>query len=291
MLSVGNKNPGYQNQNESNLPNLTDEEYELFRDLIYKKCAIVMKESKKSLLANRLGRRLRLFNLTNYKDYYKYLLTTEGYRKEFTNMVDCVTTNKTDFFRNQKHFQILTNLVLPELIANKEANNRRTLRIWSAGCSSGEEPYSLAIVLHMLLGAEISNWDVRILATDISTRMLEKAKSGIYRLEDVEQLPQNIKKSYFLKGAGRAKVKDHLKKIIRFDYLNFIEPFNSIKEKFDIVFCRNVIIYFDRETQIKLIGKFHNILLPQGYIFLGHSESMHSISDRFTFVSPSVYHK
>ncbi len=267
---------------------ITDKEFNLFRDLIYRKSGIVLKDTKKTLLVNRLNKRLKSCGFDNFKDYYNYLLTAEGLKKEFSNMIDCVTTNKTDFFRNQRHFDQLASLVIPDIVARK--SNNRKLRIWSAGCSSGQEPYSLAIALHMIL-RDINSWDIKILATDISSRMLACAQAGVYNRELVEDINRDILKRHFLKGPGKVKIKDHIKKMIEFRYLNFTEPFSSIQDKFDLIFCRNVIIYFDRETQCALMAKFYKKLHDGGYLFLGHSESLHTINDQFQFVCASIYKK
>jgi chemotaxis protein methyltransferase CheR len=269
---------------------LTDVDFEKISRLVYELCGIHLSDGKKELVKARLGKRLRSGQFKSFRDYYTYVINeTSG--QELVCLIDSISTNFTGFFREGKHFDYLRSELLPELMERK--SNRRSLRLWSAGCSSGEEPYSMAITLSEAIENR-SPWEVKILGTDISTKVLKIAESGIYHKERVQSLPTALVKKYFLKGGDDwkdyVKVKDHIKQFVQFRRLNFMEPF-QFKEPFDCIFCRNVMIYFDKKTQTDLVNRFYDCLEKAGVFFIGHSESLTGIKHSFHYVKPAIYKK
>jgi chemotaxis protein methyltransferase CheR len=266
---------------------LTDKEFKQFQSLIYEQVGITLDTPKKSLLTSRLGKRLRELQLPTYQAYFDRV-NGKGGEEELTQLVDLISTNKTDFFREPVHFDFLREQVLPQVEAT------RSLRIWSSASSSGEEPYTIAMTLNDAI-PDLTKWDVKILASDISTRVLAKAASGIYDDERVTQLPQDVVRRHFLRGkgeqTGKLKVRKHLSEMITFRRVNLMAPAFPIKTPFDVIFCRNVMIYFDRPTQATLIGKFFRYLRPGGFLFIGHSESLQWIEHQFDYIKPTIYQK
>ena len=266
---------------------LTDKEFEQFQSLIYQQVGITLDAPKKTLLTSRLGKRLRQLQLPSYQAYFDRV-SGKGGEEELTQLVDLISTNKTDFFREPVHFDFLREHVLPHV------ETTRSLRIWSSASSSGEEPYTIAMTLSDAI-PDRSGWDIKILASDISTRVLAKAASGIYEEERVTQLPQDIVRRHFLRGkgeqAGKLKVRKPLADMIAFRRINLMAPAFPIKTPLDVIFCRNVMIYFDRPTQAALMGKFFRYLRPGGYLFIGHSESLQWIEHQFAYVKPTIYQK
>ena len=266
---------------------ITVDEYQRLRALIYAESGISLGDQKASLLVSRLSKRLRDLGLTTFTEYYEKV-TEDGTREEFTRMLDLISTNKTDFFREPTHFEFLRERILPELAYAKR------IRIWSSACSTGEEPYTIAMTLYDGVQGR-AQWDFKILATDLSTRVLAKAASGIYDEERVHTLPPDVIKRHFLKGraerAGFVKVKPHLADMIQFRRLNLMDERFPIKAALDVVFCRNVMIYFDRSTQEALVNKFHSYVRDGGYLFIGHSESLQWITHPFKAVAPTIYRK
>lgn len=258
---------------------------------IYDTCGIKMPEVKKTMLEARLQKRLRSLGMQRFSDYCDYLFSNEGQAQELVPMIDMVTTNKTDFFREPEHFDFLTQKLLPEWIRHFPGQK---FSIWSAGCSSGEEPYTMAMVLTDFSESH-PGFDFQILATDISTRVLEKAKNGIYPEPLVEPVPLSMKKKYLLRSKDRAsglvRIVPELREKIRFRRLNFMDADFGMREQLDVIFCRNVIIYFDRPTQEGLLQRFHRQLKPGGFIFMGHSETLSGLDVALTSVYPTVYRK
>ena len=266
---------------------ITPEEYEQFRSLVYDESGISLGENKKSLVSSRLSKRLRQLGLDRFSDYYE-LVTADRGGEEFTRMLDLISTNKTDFFRESKHFDFLRETVLPTL------QNVKRVRIWSSACSSGEEPYTIAMTL--MDGVQNpSQWDFKILASDISTRVLARAAAGLYDEERVQDVPPEVVRRHFLKGkgaqAGMIRVKPHLAAMIKFRRLNLMDDTFPIKTPLDVIFCRNVMIYFDRPTQERLVNKFYRYLKPGGYLFIGHSESLQWITHPFASKGSTIYQK
>ena len=261
-------------------------------DFIYDEVGIKLPPAKKTMLEARIRKRLRALGMGSFEDYCKYIFSPNGMDKELIHMIDVVTTNKTDFFREPRHFEYLVQNALPELIKKEKAYKR--YRFWSAGCSTGEEPYTLAIVLKEF-EEKYGSFSFSILATDICTEVLQKAIKGVYEMNRVEAIPITLKKKYLLRNKDPrkklARINPDLRKHIEFRRLNLMSGDFNIKEPLDIIFCRNVIIYFDRPTQERLLNHFHRLLRPGGYIFMGHSETLHGLNVPLVQVSPTVYRR
>ncbi|MBX3328008.1 MAG: protein-glutamate O-methyltransferase [Nitrospira sp.] len=266
---------------------ISTEEFQQFRTLIYDESGISLNDQKKGLVASRLSKRLRELGLSTFSDYYKQV-TGDPSQEEFTRMLDLISTNKTDFFRESKHFDYLREEILPHLAQEKR------IRIWSSACSTGEEPYTIAMTLFDGV-SDPGQWDCKILASDLSTRVLAKAAAGVYDAERVQDVPPETVRRHFLRGRGASehllKVKPHLSTMIQFRRLNLMDDQFPIKSPLDLIFCRNVMIYFDRPTQERLVNKFYRYLKPGGYLFIGHSESLQWVTHPFTVVAPTIYRK
>jgi len=260
---------------------MTDEEYRLLRNLVYDECGIWLKDEKKSFLMNRALRRMNALNVTSYYRYFKLLTDRKEKEHELLAFLDALTINETAFFRNKPQMDVFADIVLPEIVSKKRAQKNMTLKIWSAGCSTGQEPYTLAMIIRDTL-MDLKNWKVTILASDLSLTALEAAERGIYPPEKMEGIEQRLLNWSFHKVADGYKVSDELKNLIVFDYHNLMNE-NGAKD-FDVIFCRNVLIYFDEPTQKRVIDRFYRSLLPNGYIFLGHSETLQGINDDFVFI-------
>jgi chemotaxis protein methyltransferase CheR len=273
------------------LVSMGNREFASLSRFIYEQCGIKMPEAKRTMLEGRLQKRLRALSMKSFADYTEYLFSAEGIRNELVHMIDMVTTNKTDFFREPDHFHYLRDRVLPEWC---EKYNGRRLLIWSAGCSTGQEPYTLAMVLSDF-AARHPGFDYQILATDISTRVLEQAQKAVYTETVLEPVPTAMKSRYLLRSkdrqSGLARIVPELRAKIKFRRLNFLEDDFGIREPMDIIFCRNVIIYFDRETQSRLLKRFYGHLRPGGHVFMGHSETLSGLDVPLVSVAPTVYRK
>jgi chemotaxis protein methyltransferase CheR len=260
---------------------------------IYDRCGIKMPPVKKTMLEARLQKRLRAIGCHSFTDYCDYLMSPQGIEQELIPMIDLVTTNKTDFFREPDHFTHLTGKILPAW-CNEVGRGSRKLSVWSAGCSSGEEPYTLAMLL-CEFAENNPGFSFQILATDISTRVLEKARTGIYDEERVEPVPMPLKKKYLLRSkdrnSGLVRVAPVLREKVRFGRLNFMDDDFGLREPFDIIFCRNVVIYFDRPTQERLLNKFYRNMRPGAYIFMGHSETLNGLDVPLVQAHPTVYRR
>lgn len=274
------------------LKTVSDSEFELFRELILRHTGIFLKEHKRALLASRLTRRLAHLGLPSLHDYYSYLAEQDPTGEELRRMINCITTNKTSFFRENHHFEFLRDHLIPEARARAADGAPRRLRFWSAACSTGEEPYSIAITVLDALGAH-SGWDLKILASDIDTEVLERAESGVYALEDLREIPENIRQRSFLRGtgeyAGLAQVRPELRRMVTFRRINFVEPAWPVETRFDGIFCRNVIIYFDRQTQRRILERLLAYLTPDGCLFVGHSENLYWMTDLVRPVRHTIY--
>lgn len=273
---------------------LSNNEFEMFRSLIYDTCGINLTLSKKELVKARLTKRLTKTGINSFNDYYNYVTKVDKSGKELIHLIDNISTNKTDFFREKKHFDYLNTTLLPALISSKEKTKNRKLRIWCAASSSGEEPYTLAMTVFNHIKPD-NGWDVKILATDISTRILQKAIDGTYKTELLNDVPPGITSAHFSKvlvdNTNCYKAKDHLKNIITFRRFNLMTEKFPFKNPFDFIFCRNVMIYFDLETQHRLVKKFYNCLPKDGYLFIGHSETLSKSDNDFKYIQPAVYQK
>ncbi|MDY0091911.1 MAG: CheR family methyltransferase [Candidatus Vecturithrix sp.] len=271
---------------------MSDEIFALFSEFIEAEVGIKMPPVKKTMLQARLQKRLWKVGISTFDDYYQYVFSPEGRELELPNMIDVVTTNKTDFFREPKHFEILTQRILPELLAREGAE--RQIMIWCAGCSTGEEPYSLAMVLHDY-AQQVRRFDFLILATDISNKVLEKARLGIYEEEMSIPIPALFRKRYLLKSKDDNKkivrVVPEIRSLVKFRKLNLIRPDFGFRENMDIIFCRNVIIYFNRSIQEQVIGRICSYLNPGGYLFTGHSETLNGMKLPVKTVAHTVYQR
>ncbi|MFO7444717.1 MAG: protein-glutamate O-methyltransferase [Ignavibacteriaceae bacterium] len=273
---------------------LTKDDFEKLSRFVYSQCGIKMPPIKKTMLETRLKKRLKATGLSTFPDYIHYLFSSKGLTEELVHMIDVVTTNKTDFFREPAQFTFLAQKALPELAMHFGIGVEKRLKVWSAGCSTGEEPYTLAVVLSEF-ARSFPKYDYSILATDISTRVLEAAMTGIYDTERIAVIPIELKKKYFLKGKDsqrdKVRVTNELRRQVLFRRLNFMDDDYKLVEKQDIIFCRNVIIYFDKDTQERIIKKLCDLLIPGGYMFLGHSETILKIDIPMEQVAPSTYKK
>lgn len=269
---------------------LTTEEFHLISSLVYEKFGINLGEHKQSLVIERLQKVLREGGFSSFKEYY-YDVVQDSTGQALLTLIDKISTNHTFFFRESDHFDVLTATIIPEIF-NKQQGIRQSLRLWSAGCSSGEEPYSLAMAIRESLGSKINNLDLGILATDISVTALETASRGIYSEAQVSQVPLHFRKRYFnLMADGNWAMKEDLKKAVLFRRLNLMRPGYPFKGKFHLIFCRNVMIYFDVPTRNALLRKLYNYLEPGGYLFVGHSESLDRSNGLFKYIKPAIYQK
>jgi chemotaxis protein methyltransferase CheR len=269
---------------------LSDRDFARLSSFIHHEAGIRLGHEKKTMLEGRLKRRLRDLNIGSYRQYCDYLFAEQGLREEKVRFIDVVTTNKTDFFREAKHFDYLTQRALPELAPRLGD----PLLVWSAGCSSGEEPYTLAMVLSEYAESH-PGFRFRILATDISTIVLEKARLGIYKSDDVEPVPPALRRKYLLRSRERhtdqVRIAPELRRLVEFRRLNFMDADYGVAEKADAIFCRNVIIYFDRPTQQKILGNLVRHLKPSGYLFVGHSETLHDMNLPVEPLGPALYRR
>jgi len=269
---------------------LSDEEFTLISSLVYEKFGIKLSEKKRALIIGRLQKELFLGGFKSFKEYYNYVIKDQTGRALQT-LADKISTNHTYFFREKEHFDFFLTSMLPRIAGNLNTNKRR-IRVWSAGCSSGEEPYTLAMLMSEYFGNEVEMMDIGILATDISLNALEKAATGVYSSEKIDQVPPVYLKKYFspLEG-GNWAVKQNLKNMVTFRRLNLIRPDYPFRGLFQVIFCRNVMIYFDRPTQTALIERFYRYTEPGGYLFIGHSETIDRSPGLYQYLRPSVYQR
>ena len=270
---------------------LSDEEFEQFRRIIYRSTGIHLSKKKKTLVISRLSKRLRALNLADFSQYYRYLKENHNSSDELVHMINRITTNKTEFFRERSHFDFLREDLLPHMIKKADKSGiARRLRIWSAGCSTGEEPYSIAMTIQEAFRGK-QGWDIKILATDVDTEVLRKGITGVYSPNKVVDVPSEYLKRYFERQDDGYHVKEGIKSMVVFRRLNLIREIYPMKGPFDIIFCRNVIIYFDRDTKKRLMERFYQYLKDGGFIFMGHSESLMDMKDRFRYIKNTIYKK
>lgn len=269
---------------------VSEAEFRRISDLVYQHCRINLHDGKKELVRARLAKRMRSGGFSRVSDYMDHVLS-DASGAEFTSLIDSLSTNLTSFFREMAHFDHLRDRFLPALVARRQKHSHGRVLVWSAGCSSGEEPYSLAMLLAEELPAE-DGWDVRILATDISTRVLDLARRGSYPASRVQSVPPPLRQRHLLpQRTGAAEgyvVSESLRRMVRFRHLNLMDtwPFSG---PFDLIFCRNVMIYFDKPTQEALVNRYFQVLRPGGLLFTGHSESLTGVNHRFRYVEPTIY--
>lgn len=275
-------------------PNLSDAEFAELTDLVYRHCGINLHDGKKELVRARLAKQMRLGGFNTATQYMRHVMA-DPTGEEFRTLIDALSTNLTSFFRESSHFDYLKKTFLPRIMEEKRKRGAMRIRAWSAGCSSGEEPYTLAMVLQEATGGGAdAGWDIKLLATDISTRVLEIAQRGAYEKSRVNEIPPEFRSRYFSSNRYEGRVFFEalpvLRQMICFRHLNLMEewPFNG---PFDFIFCRNVMIYFDKPTQQRLVGRYHAILQSGGLLFTGHSESLTGIAHNFKYVQPTIYAK
>lgn len=271
---------------------LTTADFNKLSSFIFKHYGIKLPPSKKTMLEGRLQKRLKLLSMSSFKDYCDYVFSTEGQKLELIHMIDVITTNKTDFFREAVHFDFLINTILPGFI--KEHSFSTPFKIWSAGCSTGEEPYTLAMVLSEF-AEKNCQFSFNTFATDLSSRVLNTASTAVYAEEKAATIPVQLKRKYLLKSKDvknkTVRIVPELRAKINFDRLNFIDSDFSQVEIFHAIFCRNVLIYFDRSTQEKVIKKLCSKLEPAGFLFLGHSESIVNMDLPLVQIQPTIFQK
>lgn len=265
----------------------SDAHFELIRKFVTENTGIVLSDIKKDMVYSRLTKRVRKGPYNNFDDFCNAI--ANGDEEEQDYLINAITTNLTSFFREMHHFEFLANEVIPELL--KLNAHSKTLRIWSAGCSTGEEPYSIAMVLREAI-PNIESWDVKILATDLDANVIKQGQSGIYKEERIDGLSEARKKRWFRRGKGdnlgNVKVSSELQQMISFKRLNLLQNW-PMKGPFDLIFCRNVVIYFDKDTQRVLFKRYFDILRSEGHLFIGHSETLHKVTDDFTLLGHTVY--
>ncbi|MFN7038193.1 MAG: CheR family methyltransferase [Alphaproteobacteria bacterium] len=260
-----------------------DKDFEFIAEFVNSKTGIVISDRKKNMIYSRVARRLRALGYTRFKDYCDFLI--ENPDSEVTNLINAVTTNLTNFFREKHHFDHLKNYI-QNFFSNKSRKIR--FRIWSAGCSTGQEAYTIAMIINSIL-PNIEQHDIKILATDIDTNVLANAYEGKYAANEIQNIPKEFHK-YIDQINDKLIMSDKLKKIINFKQLNLLETW-PMKGLFDIIFCRNVVIYFDKETQAGLFNRYANLLVKDGLIYIGHSENLYKVSDRYNLVGKTIYQK
>jgi len=274
------------------LRGMSEREYTLFRDLVHRETGIALGPHKRVLLEARLTKRLRSLHLASFSDYHHYLQKFDAGGDERRRFVNAVTTNETAFFREPAHFTHLTTEWLPARRMAVAAGGRRRLRAWSAACSTGEEPYSIAMTLHGAL-EDAAAWDIRILASDIDTDVLGRAAAGIYPRETVARVPEAVVRRCFLRGVGAhdgfVRVRPEVRALVTFRRLNLLDAAWPIRTQFDLVFCRNLLMYFDRPTQAQLVARLERMLAPNGLLVLGHAENLLGLGTDMRRVTSTIY--
>lgn len=271
---------------------ITNEEYSFICRIVYEHSRIKLGDNKRELVMARLGKRLRKLGLKSYAEYCKLMRTPKG-KEELGDLIDAISTNHTFFFRENGHFEFLRNTVLPAIAPRNVPG--ATVHIWSAACSSGEEPYSIALLFAEYFGLRnpAARWSID--CTDISTKVLKKAQDGIFPAERLAEVPPAMVENFFQKGLGASeslfRVREEIKSHLTFQHLNLLGPAYPFKELYDVIFCRNVMIYFDKPTQGELVERFLPLIRPGGYLFIGHAESLTGIDHKLKMIQPAIYQK
>ena len=270
---------------------LSERQFNEISEMVKSLCGINLHDGKKELVKARLTKRLRKLNMSNFAEYMNFVGGEAG-KGELVNMLDALSTNLTSFFRENEHFEYLADQILSAIV-NRSTQTGRRMRVWSAGCSSGEEPYTIGMILNEKLPNPPS-WDARILATDISTRVLARAAEGVYGDTRVKTVPAQLRSRYFECIETRPdrifRVSDSVRSMVHFGRLNLMNHW-PMKGPFDVIFCRNVMIYFDKVTQGRLINRFYDLLAPGGTLFIGHSESLAGVEHKFRYTQPTIYQR
>lgn len=270
---------------------ISENEFQLIRNLVYDNFGINLGDHKKGLVVGRLRKVLIENGFANFGNYYDFV-KSDSSGKALTTLIDKISTNHTYFYREKQHFNFLSKSALPEITHKLEKEKNKNLRIWCAGCSSGEESYTLSMALLEYFGNKLQNWEARILATDISLEILNRAKEAIYPDSNVSNIPNSLKHKFFQKFSDDSwTLKENVKDLILFKRFNLMQESFPFKGKFHIIFCRNVMIYFDQTTRNNLINKFYEFTTPGGYLFIGLAESLNRTGCPYTYVKPGVYKK
>ncbi len=273
---------------------LSDPDFHRLAGFIEGELGIRMPYTKRIMLESRLQKRLRRFGFDSYTKYVDFVFSKEGRESELINMIDAVTTNKTDFFREADHFDFLVGRILPAAEAKDGAGIARPFSVWSAGCSTGEEPYTIAMVLEERKAVD-PRFSYHIFASDLSTQVLDKAREAVYEEEKAAVVPLSFKKKYMLRSKDKDKslvrMKGEIRAKVRFDRINFMDERYPVSEAFDVVFCRNVIIYFDRQVQESILRKLCAHIRPGGWLILGHSETLTGMEMPLKGIAPTIYER
>jgi chemotaxis protein methyltransferase CheR len=276
------------------LASLDPREFQLFRALIHARTGIWLRDGKQTMLASRLRRRLRHHRLATYTEYYRLVQAEGETGHELGQLINCVTTNKTSFFREPYHFEFLTSTLVPQILAGSSHNRAKTISIWSGASSTGEEPYSIAITLMESLSlARAGGWQIEVPASDIDTGVLETAMRGVYHERSLDAVPAALRERYFLKGknhmAGSIRIKKKVASLVHFQRINLMDTVWPLQAPLDAVFFRNALIYFQRETQDLFLRRMTRLLRPRGYLFLGHSEHIPWLHDVLEPIHNTIY--
>ncbi len=270
---------------------ISDAEFKALRDLIHQRFGINLTEQKRTLLVGRLQKLMRTRRFSSFQQYIDFL-TNDKEEQGLSELVDQISTNHTYFNREKAHFEYFSETALPAVIKRLKQQKRRDLRIWCAGSSTGEEPYTLMMLMMEYLGEDYKNWDAGILATDISDRALTTARAGIYDKDCVDQLPANLRKKYFTPTANKQlAVREEVKRELTYRRFNLMNTSFPFRKPFQIIFCRNVMIYFDQPTREALVARFHKHSEQGGYLFIGHSETLGRAQTLYNYLQPALYQK
>lgn len=269
---------------------ISERDFLRLRNLLHEEAGIWLSQAKIALLVGRLAKRLRYHGLKSFKQYYDLVSHSP---EERIQMLNALSTNETRFFREPQHFELLKSVIFPRWAEEAATGRRgRKIRVLSAGCSTGQEPYSLAMALLDRFPAS-AGWEIEIIATDLSTRALDIARNGVWPVTKADEIPPSYLKAFMLKGfadqAGKMKAGGEICSVIKFSRMNLNAPTYPLTGKFEMIFCRNVLIYFDQPGRERVVRRLANFLSPDGYLFLGHAESLHTMSDRLRSVIPTVY--
>ncbi|HPD33257.1 MAG TPA: protein-glutamate O-methyltransferase CheR [Bacteroidota bacterium] len=287
MENINSTNP----TNQFEIISISDEEFNLLRELIYSSSGISLADQKKALVVGRLQKVLKKHSLKNFKDYYNELLNDRS-GALLTELIDHISTNHTFFGRENDHFEYFQNFVLPEIVSRKIESHDFDLRVWSAGCSTGEEPYTLVILMKEFFKNDYNKWKAGVLATDISTTVLSNAIQGIYDVAKFKGFNTEWLRKYFKQiDENKLEINSDIKSEVVFRRFNLISSNYGFKKSFDVIFCRNVMIYFDKKTRLKVVQNLYDCLAQDGYLFIGHAETIDRTQSKFQYIAPSVYKK
>ncbi len=271
------------------LMDISEKEFNIIRSLVYKNFGINLTEQKKSLVVGRLQKLLKQLRFTSFEQYCEYLTKTPAALSELVNRI---STNHTFFFREKEHFDFFINTVLPEIKQKHISSNDKDIRLWCAAAATGEEPYTIMMLIMQAFGMDYRSWDVGLLATDISEKALNTAVKGVYPTERISLVPENLKNKFLRNiGPDTWEVSPELKKEVIYRRLNLMNKKFPFKKKMDTIFCRNVMIYFDKQTRESLVDRLYDITVPGGYLFIGHSETLGRENSRWHYIMPAVYRK